>query len=204
MNFGAVILAAGFSSRMGAFKPLLRIGRRTMIGHAIKLFQDSCVNDVLVVLGHRAEQAIPEVEQYNCSYVINESFNKGMFSSMKVGISALQAGCNGFFILPVDIPLVRKETVERLIYVFENDATRSVYYPQYQGKRGHPPLIQGRLISPILGYTGENGMRGFLSSYENQSVVVPVQDPFIVKDADIKDNFLKLQQMHQDESKLRP
>jgi molybdenum cofactor cytidylyltransferase len=204
MNFGAVILAAGFSSRMGEFKPLLHIGPRSMIGHAVKLFQDSSIDDILIVLGHQAEKSIPEVEQYGCRYVINDYYDQGMFSSMQTGIRGLQPDCDAFFMLPVDIPLVKKETVEQLISVIHKDSMRSVYYPLYHGKRGHPPLIQGKLITPILTYTGEKGMRGLLANYDNESVGVTVNDPFIVNDADREDDFLRLQRMYRDELKLRP
>lgn len=203
MSLGAVILAAGYSSRMGAFKPLLTIGSKSLIGHCVNLFQECGVGDILVVLGHAADKAIPEVERYHCHYIKNKRYKEGMFSSMQVGIAALKGDCNAFFILPVDIPLVRKETVEKLLSVFQEDSTNSVYYPQYQGRKGHPPLIHGRLINSILSYTGENGLRGLLRMYENQSVVVPVDDPFILNDVDTEGSFLKLQRKFQDKTELR-
>jgi len=70
-----------------------------------------------------------------------------------------------------------------------------VWYPQFQSKRGHPPLINSRLIDPILSYGGQGGLRTFLRNHENQAISIPVEDPFIRLDADTPKDLLLLREM---------
>ncbi len=51
----AIVLAAGFSSRMGAFKPLLPFGGRTVLGHVVAVLREAGVRHIHVVTGHQAE-----------------------------------------------------------------------------------------------------------------------------------------------------
>ena len=57
-NLAAIILAAGFSSRMGQFKPLLPLGRTTVIDHAIATFNAPFISDIVVVVGHLGEKIV--------------------------------------------------------------------------------------------------------------------------------------------------
>ena len=54
-GISAIILAAGFSSRMGELKGLLSLGGRTLLEHCVALFRDCGIEDVVVVTGHRAD-----------------------------------------------------------------------------------------------------------------------------------------------------
>ncbi len=194
-DLSAVILSAGFSSRMKAFKPLLRIGEKTLAEHALALFNKAGIKEIVTVVGHRFEELIPFVEAASSRYVINEHYHNGMYSSVQAGAKALQHSCEGFFLLPVDIPLVRPATVRQLADAFCRNSSSMVYYPEFQSRRGHPPLINSRLIDGIISYGGQSGLRGFLRRYENQAVSVPVEDPFIRLDADTPEDILRLRKM---------
>lgn len=204
MKLGAVILSAGFSSRMGAFKPLLTIGPKSMIGHCLTLFHDTSIKETVVVAGYRAEEIVNEVRKYGGRYVINHRFENGMLSSIQLGILSLPADCSGFFILPVDIPLVSGDTVKKLIAAFDYSSSYPVYYPLYKDKKGHPPLIHARLTEPILTYSGINGLRGLLRTYEQQCILVQVNDPCIHRDADIPDDYRLLQQLYRKKEATSP
>ena len=52
----AILLAAGRSERMGAFKPLLPFGETTVIHSCIDNLREAGVEDIVFVLGHRAEE----------------------------------------------------------------------------------------------------------------------------------------------------
>jgi len=104
-NIGAIILAAGFSTRMRRFKPLLRIGEKTFLEHAIALFKESGVGDIVTVVGHQSEKVIPVAKAVSSRYVINDHYDDGMYSSIQTGVKALGHPCDAFFLLPVDIPL---------------------------------------------------------------------------------------------------
>ena len=200
-NIGAIILAAGFSTRMKRFKPLLRIDEKTFLEHAITLFKKAGVADIVTVVGHLSEKVIPAVNTASSRYVINENYRDGMFSSIQTGVKALRRPCEAFFLLPVDIPLVLPATIRQLSDAFHKHTSAMVCYPQFQSKRGHPPLINSQLIDPILSYNGQGGLRALLRRYENQAISVPVQDPFIRLDADTPTDLLLLKEMMRSSSR---
>lgn len=193
MKIGALILAAGRSSRMGCFKPLLEIKGKSLIENTVNLFRNTGVQEIVTVIGYRAEELLPVLVAISSRYVVNESYQNGMFSSIKRGVAELRDRCKAFFLLPVDIPCVQVATVKKLLENYYENPTTLVCYPQFDARRGHPPLIAGSLIDHILDYTGEGGMRGFLGRFEDQAVDVPVDDPFVRLDVDTKEDFFRLE-----------
>jgi molybdenum cofactor cytidylyltransferase len=192
LAFSALILCAGRSSRMGAFKPLLPLGEETLIERAIRLFREAGVADVKVVLGHRADCVLPVLERHGVRPVLNDRYDEGMFSSLRVGVGSLNQGCRAFFLLPVDIPLVKPETLVSLM-----DALREgeidVCRPCFRGRYGHPPLIASALIPAIEEFDGTGGLRALLARYRGRTADVAVEDPGILLDADTRDDYERLQ-----------
>ena len=190
---GALILAAGYSSRMAGFKPLLEIGGKTLLEHAVGLFKNAGVDEIVTVLGHRSADLLPVVEAACSRHVLNSNFHNGMFSSIQVGVKELKNACEAFFLLPVDIPFVRPATLRQLQDAFNKNSSALVCYPQYKSRRGHPPLIDSCLINEILAAAGTENMRSLLKKYEKKAVTVAVADPFVRMDADTPEDFLLLQ-----------
>src|SRR5271157_4270310 len=103
----ALVLAAGYSSRMGQFKPRLPVGGRSAIELAITAFREAGIEVVLVVTGHRAQELTAVLEGHRVRCVFNPKYDSGMYSSIVAGLKALPADTDACFILPADIPLVR-------------------------------------------------------------------------------------------------
>lgn len=196
MRAGAVILAAGLSTRMGDFKPLLSIGPRTLLGHAITLFQICGIADIVVVTGHKWQALQQELNRYHCPSVLHEQFADGMFSSVQAGLKALDPANEAFFLLPVDIPLVRPNTVWALLTALNQAPSALVFYPLYRSRRGHPPLIRSGLAAEILSFDGRGGLQALLKKHRRHARNVPVNDPFILLDADTPDDLAFLRKNH--------
>lgn len=185
MKLAAVILAAGYSSRMDGFKPLMRLGDHTLISHCIRLFQHIGV-EVLVVVGHRGHEVTQAARGLGAEVVVNPDFAQGMFSSVRAGLARAME-MDGIFILPVDIPLVRPATVRSLHAAFDGD---QVIHPVRDGLRGHPPLIPGKLIPAILQYQGSGGLKAAMERCPTTEVQVWDDGAFM--DADTPEDFLRL------------
>lgn len=181
-RFGAVILAAGFSSRMGAFKPLLDLGGMTVLERCVRLFRDAGIEAPLVVTGHRAPEVQAEAARLGVPTAHNAGYVDGMFSSVREAVSAM-SGLDAFFLLPVDVPLVRPATVAALLDAYDGH----VAYPFFEGERGHPPLIPGHLIPHILEHDGQGGLKALLEAHP--SLDVPVWDRGTLLDADTPGDF---------------
>ena len=190
--FAAVILAAGRSSRMGQFKPLMKINGQTLIHHAISVFQHNLITDIIVVAGHRAVELAASIANEDVLIAHNESYTDGMFSSVMTGIAHLPKYCSAFFILPADIAFVQPATISQLITVFHENPD-CICYPNFKKRRGHPPLIPAFLADSIAIHKGDAGLRQILKRWQNSALDVHVMDQHILFDIDSPDDLVNLE-----------
>ena len=181
-RIAAVVPAAGLSSRMGSFKPLLPYADGTVIeasvGNALSRAQRA-----VVVLGKRGD----ELRELLFSrfgdrllFVMNPDYaSTDMFASVKIGLRAI-GECGAFFIAPADMPLISPSVYAALADAFTG--SDEILLPVVGGRRGHPPLISAALIPEILAYDGSDGLRGF---YRKRKVrEISVDDEGVVTDLD--------------------
>jgi len=190
----AIIPAAGSSSRMGHFKPLLQVDGQTLVQRAISVFRQNRIDDIIVVVGHRAADLEAALVKEEVRIARNEAYMRGMFSSVKIGMRQLPDHSEAFFVLPVDIAFVRSATIGRLIEAFRNHPGH-IFYPCVANRRGHPPLIPAHLAEAIAGHDGKGGLRRALKSWAELAVDVPVADRHILLDLDMPEDLLKLKQL---------
>jgi CTP:molybdopterin cytidylyltransferase MocA len=191
-SIAAIILAAGFSERMGRFKPLLPLGPCRTIERVVNTFQSAGIGDVLVVTGHRSTDVVRAVSTLSVRCITNTDYMNGMFTSVLAGIQGLSADCRAFFIHPADIPLVKPQTIRQLTVAFE-DASPVILYPTFDGRRGHPPLIAASLIPRILMWSGRGGLRAFLNVHGADSAELAVNDEGILMDLDTPEDYRRMQ-----------
>jgi putative nucleotidyltransferase with HDIG domain len=189
-DIAAVVLAGGFSRRMGRFKPLLPLGDGRTIERVVHLFQDAGIEEILVV-GHRGAEIRRTVAPLNVVCVENPVYAEGMLTSVLAGIRALSEQCRAFFIHPVDIPMVRWQTVRRLADASE-DSSALVLYPTFNGRRGHPTLIQACMGPQILEWTGSGGLRSFLQGHDAENLELPVADEAVLLDIDTPGDYSRM------------
>jgi len=187
----AIILSAGLSSRLGDFKPLLPLGGALFLERVIALYRSAGIQDIRVVTGYRASDVMAIAGRCGARTVFNPHFDQGMFSSVITGVEDLPHVCDGFFIHPVDIPLVRRQTLIDLQNSFRS-GKRSVYYPAFLGTRGHPPLISVIHVEALKTWTGQGGLRKLLKEYEADAMSVPVADQFVLKDIDMPEDYASI------------
>jgi molybdenum cofactor cytidylyltransferase len=193
-DLAAIILSAGFSSRMAAFKPLLSMGNSTVIETVINIFLQVGINNITVVLGHRADDLKPVVDRSHVRWILNERYDEGMYSSVVSGVSGLysaRAEVKGVFLLPVDMPLISCLTIKKITMAYSISGSH-IFYPTYLKQRGHPPLIPSDLFSEILAWNGPGGLRSFLERYEARASGVEVQDKGILMDIDTPEDYSEI------------
>ena len=180
-EISAIILSAGFSARMGRFKPLLPLGDETVIERVIGLFREAGVGDVRVVVGHRMERVISVIERTNASVIINRNYKAGMFSSVQAGVNNIPKKSEAFFIHPVDMPMVYPSTIKKMIDRYHAHAG-TIIYPCYRGVRGHPPLIPNAFSRAILRANISGRLSDVLANFIEDSMNLEVEDPNILID----------------------
>lgn len=193
-HFAAVVLAAGFSSRMGAFKPLLPLAGRTALERCVSLFRDADIRDVRVVVGHRRESLEPKLRSMNVRMIVNEHPEQGMFSSIRAAlVDLIQVRCHdqgrlpaGVLFLPVDIPALRPATISRLLQSWLSTEPRPLtLVPCFLGRAGHPAVFARRAFEDVLAWSGAEGLRGWMAQHPPHGPeCVDVADAGILLDMD--------------------
>jgi putative nucleotidyltransferase with HDIG domain len=190
-SIAAIVLAAGRSSRMGDFKPLMPFGEGTLVGHVVAGLRAAGVAEVHVVTGFQAQALQPELERLGVTAAHNAEFDRGMFSSVQTGVASLPQETKAFLLLPVDMPLLRASTMKRLLgEASTNDA--AILYPTFRGERGHPPLIRRALFPEIRAWNGDGGLLALLQRREHEARNVPVFDWGCLTDMDRPEDFQRL------------
>ncbi|MEG6616164.1 NTP transferase domain-containing protein [Peptococcaceae bacterium 1198_IL3148] len=184
----AILLAAGFSSRMHSFKPLLPLGGGRVIEKPIQTLMQAGIKDIRVVVGHNADALRALLKDYNVRVIYNEQYATGMFSSITAGVSGLEKDVAAFFIWPADIPLVQVKTIQRMLHTYKGGQAE-IIYPCYRGVRGHPPLISAKYKKQILAWPGSGGLRVLLNCFVSKSVDLAVPDKGVTLDMDTEGDY---------------
>jgi molybdenum cofactor cytidylyltransferase len=136
-----IILAAGYSSRTGAFKLALPIHGKPVIKHVIDAMVPIC-QVIYIVTGHWKDEIEMLLEDYSeetlrgkIYFVENKNYQNGMFSSVKKGVSSLKG--NTFFLTPGDYPLLTEDVFSMMLEI-----TGNIIIPRYKGRNGHPVLFK--------------------------------------------------------------
>jgi probable phosphoglycerate mutase len=107
------------------------------------LFRRVGIHSIHVVIGHQADEMRMALRHCNVELIVNPNYDEGMFSSVIAGIRNLPAFTEAFFILPVDIPLIRSLTPMLLIDAFHTERALIVH-PCFQGGTRCIPTLSGR------------------------------------------------------------
>lgn len=187
MKTGALLTAAGLSSRMGRFKPLLPLGEDTILRRGVKTLLGAGCSPVVVVVGHRAGELEAHLSGLDVECVYNPDYAQSdMFASVKLGLSALAGRCDRLLFTPADVCMYGEETARALMASGE-----LLCRPCCNGRRGHPVLIDCSLIPRILAWKGENGLAGALDSL-GCGVELELDAPEILLDADTPEQYERL------------
>ena len=188
VKIAAIIPAAGYSSRAGLFKPLLPLGSSLVIERSVHTFQQASIEDIHVVIGHKADLLIPVLTRLGVKAIMNQNYAQGMYTSIQAGVMSLGNEIEAFFLLPADYAFVSPETIRNLLRAYEKSSSE-VIYPIYQEERGHPPIISAKLRDLILATEPKGGLKGLLEKEAHNSAEIQVDDKGILIDLDSEEDY---------------
>ncbi|WHH58654.1 DVU_1551 family NTP transferase [Petroclostridium sp. X23] len=190
-RIASIIVSAGYSSRMGSFKPLLKFGETTAVEMVVNAHKSAGIDEIIVVTGHKGCEVAEKLNHLDVRCVPNESYRQGMFSSVWKGVETLDTDIAAFFLHPVDIPLVKRETVEMLKSKYIEHG-KGILYPEFCGDKGHPPLIDCKYKKAILDDDGYGGLKKILENFADDALCVPVFDESVLMDMDTPEDYERL------------
>ena len=193
MKVAAILLAAGQSKRMGAFKPLLPFGETTVIESCIDYLERGGVETIVVVLGYRAEAIREKLSGLPVRFALNPNPESEMAESIACGVRELPMDCEATLIAPTDYPAIPSEVVVALINSWSTRSAK-LLAPKYEGGGGHPVLVDLCFRDQLLSLDPQRGLRGLFDEYREQVLRVPVDSPFIARDMDTWEDYRELHQ----------
>lgn len=177
--FEVVILAAGYSSRLGTNKMGLLVNDKPILELVIEAFYPLCQR-IHVVGGHYYDEVNQLTNKYSkVNLIKNNNYSMGMFSSVLCGINEVSGEC---FITPGDYPMITTSIVEQLA-----NTTGAFVVPTYQGKRGHPVKLSKEVVEDLKREPLESNLKTFRNRYEITHVEVGHEG--ILIDVDTMENY---------------
>lgn len=188
----AILLAAGRSQRMRAFKPLLPFGKTTVIRSCIQNLREAGVEDIVVVVGHRAEELQQAVGDLHLRFAVNPDSTSEMSASIACGLRELTRETRAALIALTDQPAVPADVIRAIVSEWSTEARLIV--PEFKGQGGHPVLVDLCFRKELLNLDSSGGLRSFLKAHQEQVRRLPVDSHFIARDMDTWDDYRALHQ----------
>jgi len=184
-----LLLAAGGSSRMGQPKQLLPWGKTTLIEHQIQSLI-STGNRVNVVLGSGADLIIPVIKDYKINVFINNSWEKGMGSSLSLGISQIMnifPYSAGTLITLLDQPLITASYYEKMLGLFHPGLQQILASHSASGWTGVPVLFDKHYYEELTKLKKDEGAKKVIRQHEENVIVVDCDE--IMEDMDTPESY---------------
>lgn len=181
MSTAAIILAAGFSSRLGRPKQTLVLDGETLVERAARLASEAGFSPVIVVVNRDADFCAP-LEKRGCVCAMNEQAAEGMASSIRRGITVAKSfRATGVVLMTCDQIALDVPHLSRLV----EDPTR-ITGSRYAGHNGIPAYFPESVFDDLLQLRGDIGARDLLQS------ATAITNESLALDIDTKDDLAKL------------
>jgi molybdenum cofactor cytidylyltransferase len=157
-----VVLAAGFSSRLGRPKALARIRAVSLLRRTLALLAPFAQGQITVVVSRRAARYRLEARGFDVGFAVNCRREEGLSSSVRRGIVKARYS-PAVLLLPVDLADLSRTDMRRLLSRWRGSRRRVI--ARLVGQYGGTPLILPRWLYPrALEVRGDVGLREFLSA----------------------------------------
>jgi molybdenum cofactor cytidylyltransferase len=189
----AILLAAGRSRRMGAFKPLLPFGERTVAEACIGNLLEGGIEEIVVVIGHCADEMRERLAHLPVRFAVNAETESEMGVSIARGVEQVSPESKALFIALVDQPAIPPATIAFLNEVGKREGARLIV-PEYEGRGGHPVRIDLSFRRELLNLDPQRGLRALFDAHRKEVLRVAVNSPYVARDMDQWDDYRALHQ----------
>jgi molybdenum cofactor cytidylyltransferase len=188
----AILLAAGRSRRMGAFKPLLPFGNLTVIESCVDYLKRGGIERIIVVVGHRKKEVQQALQHREVFFALNDDPSSPMAVSIARGVERVPPTADAILIALGDQPAIPAAAVAAVITQWRKGS--KIIKPEFAGRGGHPVLIDLIYRSELLNLPSEDGLKSFFSSHFRDVFRLPIDSGLIARDIDTWDDYLALHQ----------
>lgn len=194
---GAVVLAAGAARRMGGrAKPLIERDGVPLVRRVAQALLEAGVRDVVVVLGHRADEIAWVLTDLPVLTVVNASYAAGHVTSLRRGLVALPDMLGATLVALADQPLLERADVTALLEAFARRGAARAVVPRVRGQRGHPVVLEASACREILRGDAGYGAREWLDEHPDEIAWLDCDNAHYVEDLDYPEDLERIAQRH--------
>ena len=183
-SVGAIVLAAGASSRLGQPKQLLMYRGESLLARAIRLANEAGASPVLPVIGAHRQLILSVVKFGTSTPVPNDRWAQGISTSIHAGLDGLMKTApkaGGVVIMACDQPRLTADHLRVLIHRFALQSEPSIVASAYAEVLGIPAVFPRNLFARLHALEGDKGARALL--LDPPCPLIPV--PFAGGEVDI-------------------
>jgi len=190
MNVGAVLLAAGAASRMGGRpKCLLQLDGVPLLLRQLNALSAAGVQDIVVVVGHYAEQIESVLPTQGLARVRNPAPDDGQASSVRLGLQALPASVDAVILALADQPLITSQDVTALLNAFYQRGEKSMLVPRVKlsdgtSVPGNPVILSAALRQLWLAGEDDRMCRSWRQQHPDQIAWMNTENRHYATDLD--------------------
>lgn len=191
IKVGAVVLAAGLSTRMGKPKMLLPWYGSTVIEKVVLTLSNAEVSPIVVVTGGARADVEKAIQTYAVRPVFNPQYQNGeMLNSLQIGLENLGPEVEAALIVLGDQPNIEEQVVRRIrdIYLAERS---KIIVPSFQMRRGHPWIVARSLWPEIMALSLPQNLRDFLTHHQQYIRYINVDSASILLDLDTPEDYIE-------------
>ena len=192
MKVAGIIVAAGFSQRMGRDKLLLPVAGIASIERVAQAALHARLDERIMVFRDPAIAAIGQ--HYGCILVENDRAAEGQSTSLRLGTAAAAADATGLLFMVGDQPLLDATVIDRLIDAHEVRPDR-ILVACYDGRPGNPVLFPAQVRGDLLLATGDQGGRQCVAARPELVERVTMPESAAGMDMDTPAAYARVQEM---------
>ena len=176
---GAIVLAAGFSSRFGSSKLLAELSSgKTVFQQTVERIAEA-FPELLVVTRPEMVTALQKLAQ-GTSILGFEHADQGMGATLAFAAQQIR-DWDGCVVCLGDMPFIETSTYSLIAELVTVD---SIVTPTFDSKMGNPVAFGKNLYTDLEALTGDSGGRRLTSMYPQAVRELRVSDPGILQDID--------------------
>ena len=194
VNISAIVLAAGFSRRMGAANKLLLPWRNaTIVATVAQQLLSAAVDEVIVVTGHQSGEVEKALRSLPVRLIHNPAAQTGLTSSIRKGVSIARG--DGYMICLSDMVLITPAEYSLLASAFRDrypQDDRCIVLPDFQGSTGNPVVFSAAYRPEILLHTETEGCKTIVRANSGHHFRVTMPSDHVLKDIDYPEDYAGL------------
>jgi molybdenum cofactor cytidylyltransferase len=190
-RIAGIVLAAGMSRRLGRPKQLLQLGDATVIEHVVRGASSTSLDEVVVVLGARADDVRAVLGGLPVCFVENDRFADGQGTSLAAGIASLGDDVDAAVVLLGDQPHVDPAVIDRVVQARRNIGA-SIVMARYGEERGHPVLFGREHFPALLALEADQGGRDVIRQHIHDVMTVSAESSEIPLDIDTEADWIAM------------